>query len=185
MKKLIISICTVLLILSAPLAAFEWGGVIKDDAGIVTPDFKAITFKQSNAISLWFKAPLGDSNFKLTGEGLYKYNFTANKAGKDFVNIVDLTLFKLDGKINAGSGLLPEPPERDDGLPCLRAPERKQRSEGLRRREDARNLSLGRACDQSRRRLATRTRAQGCQESLQGPRPDPSRQNPLTHMGNS
>lgn len=106
MKKLIISICTVLLILSAPLAAFEWGGVIKDDTGIVTPDFKAITFKQSNAISLWFKAPLGDSNFKLTGEGLYKYNFTANKAGKDFVNIVDLTLFKLDGKINAGSGLL-------------------------------------------------------------------------------
>ena len=106
MKKLFISICTALFILSAPLAAFEWGGVLKDDTGISTPDFKAITFKQSNALSLWFKAPFGDSGFRLTGEGLYKYNFTATKESKDFVNIVDLSLFKVDGKINAGKGLL-------------------------------------------------------------------------------
>ncbi len=104
MKKLLVSICTLLFILSAPLSAFEWGGILKNDTGISTPDFKDITFKQSNALSLWFRAPFGDSGFSLTGEGLYKYNFTASKAAKNFVNIADITLFKLAGKINAGSG---------------------------------------------------------------------------------
>ncbi len=106
MKKLLVSICTALFILSAPLSAFEWGGVIKDDTGITTPDFKDITFKQSNALSLWFKAPLGDSAFKLTGEGLYKYNLSVTKDSTDFENILDLPLLKVDGKINAGKGLL-------------------------------------------------------------------------------
>ena len=105
MKKLLVSICTALFILSAPLSAFEWGGVIKDDTGITTPDFKDITFKQSNSLSLWFKAPVGN-RFKLTGEGLYKYNLSVNKSSTDFVNILDLSLFKLDGKIDAGNGLL-------------------------------------------------------------------------------
>ena len=106
MKKFLVSVCTALFILSAPLSAFEWGGVIKDDTGITTPDFKDITFKQSNALSLWFKAPFGNSGFKLTAEGLYKYNLSVSKAATEFVNIADLSLFKVDGKIDAGSGLL-------------------------------------------------------------------------------
>ncbi len=105
MKKFLVSVCTALFILSAPLSAFEWGGVIKDDTGISTPDFKSITFNQSNAISLWFKTPVGES-FKLTAEGLYKYNLSVSKDATEFVNIADLSLFKFDGKINAGSGLL-------------------------------------------------------------------------------
>ncbi len=106
MKKILVSICTALFILAAPLSAFEWGGVLKDDTGITTPDFKAITFNQSNSISLWFKAPFGESKFKLTGEGFYKYNLSVTKEGLTFSNIADLTLFKIDGKVNAGAGLL-------------------------------------------------------------------------------
>ena len=105
MKKLLVSICTVFLIVSASLSAFEWGGVFKDETGITTPDFKDITFNQSNSIVLWAKTPLGkDSDFNFSTEALYKYNLAVTKDYKTFDNIVDLTLFKVSGIITAGEG---------------------------------------------------------------------------------
>ena len=104
MKKTVVSIFAALFVLCAPLSAVEWGGVIKDDTGISTPEF---TFNQSNSLALWFKTPLGQSKaFSLSGEGFYKYNLAVTKAGSEFTNIADLTLFKLAGKINAGDGLI-------------------------------------------------------------------------------
>ena len=106
MKKILISICTAL-ILTASLSAFEWGGVLKNDSGITTPDFKAITFKQSNAVSLWANSPLGqNSGFTFSGEVFYKYNLAIAKGENTFVNIFDVPLLKVGGKINSGSGLI-------------------------------------------------------------------------------
>ncbi|MBR5402199.1 MAG: hypothetical protein IK102_10365 [Treponema sp.] len=105
MKKLLVSICTAFLIVSASLSAFEWGGVLKDETGITTPDFKAITFNQSNSIVLWAKTPLGkDSGFSFSTEALYKYNLAVTKDSTTFDNIVDLTLFKVAGALTAGEG---------------------------------------------------------------------------------
>ena len=107
MKKFLISVCAALFILSAPLSAFEWGGVVRDDTGISTPDFKDLTIKQSNGISLWFNAPLGEgSGFALSGEALYKYLFTIAGEEKTFINIADVPLLKVAGTINTAGGRL-------------------------------------------------------------------------------
>lgn len=107
MKKLIVSICTALCLLASPLAALEWGGLIFNDSGITTPDFKDITFKQSDGISLWLKSPLGDnSGFYFSAEALYKFNLEIPKGGKAaFTQIADLPLLKVSGDIELGSGL--------------------------------------------------------------------------------
>lgn len=108
MKKLIISICTVLCLFVTPLTAVEWGGLLFNDSGVSTPDFKDITVKQSDGISLWLKTPLGtNSGFYFSTEALYKFNLEINKdAGTSFTQIVDLPLLKVSGDIAAGPGLL-------------------------------------------------------------------------------
>lgn len=108
MKKLLLSILTALFIVSAPLFAFEWGGLITDTTGITTPDFSAITFNQSNGISLWFNSPLGeDASFSISGEGLYKFNFTKPDGADGIItHIVDVPLLKLSGDIDTGSGII-------------------------------------------------------------------------------
>lgn len=103
MKKLLLSICTVLFVFSASLSAVEWGGVFKDETGISAPE---ITFKQSNSLSLWLNAPLGqDSGFVFSTEAFYKYNLEISKDEKTFENIADLTLLKVAGDIQLGEGL--------------------------------------------------------------------------------
>lgn len=107
MKKLLLSVLTVLFVISAPLSAFEWGGVIKDETGITTPDFSNIIFNQSNAVSLWVKTPLGaDSGFNLSAEAMYKYNLAIAKGSMSFENIADLNLLKVAGSLTVGDGLL-------------------------------------------------------------------------------
>ena len=109
MKKVIISICTVLCLLAFPLSAMEWGGLLSNDSGvsIAAPD-NDLTFKQSNGISLWFNSPLGeDSGFSLSGETIYKYYLTIMKdVDPQFLQIFDVPLLKVAGDVQAGSGLL-------------------------------------------------------------------------------
>ena len=108
MKKLIVSICTALCLMVSPLAAFEWGGLISNDSGITTPDFKDITFKQSDGISLWGKSPLGkDSGFYFSGEALYKFNLEiAKDTDPALTQIFDIPLLKFYGDIKIGENLL-------------------------------------------------------------------------------
>ena len=105
MKKVLISICAALCLLSFPLSAVEWGGLFTNDSGISAPE---ITFKQSNGISLWVNSPLGeDSGFVFSGEALYKYNLTIMKdADPEFIHFFDVPLLKVSGDLQAGSGIL-------------------------------------------------------------------------------
>lgn len=108
MKKLIISICTVLCLMAAPLASVEWGGLLFNESGASTSDFKEITIKQTDGISLWLKSPLGkDSGFYFSSEILYKFSLDIAK-GSDpqFKHIFDLPMLKVTGDLNAGAGLL-------------------------------------------------------------------------------
>ena len=95
MKKLIVSIFTVLCLLTTPLTAMEWGGLIFNDSGISTPDFSDITFKQSDGISFWLKSPLG-SDFVFSSEVIYKFNLEiAKDVDPAFTQIFDLPLLKV------------------------------------------------------------------------------------------
>ena len=108
MKKLIISICTILCLMAAPLASVEWGGLLFNESGASTSDFKEITIKQTDGISLWLKSPLGkDSGFYFSSEILYKFSLDIAK-GSDpqFKQIFDLPMLKVTGDLNAGAGLL-------------------------------------------------------------------------------
>jgi len=108
MKKLLITICSVFAIMTAPLFAFEWGGLVTNDSGIYTTDFSDITFNQSNGISAWFRAPFGAQNdFNISGEFLYKYKLSKPKAADaSLTHIIDISLLKFSGETQAGSGLL-------------------------------------------------------------------------------
>ena len=106
MKKILLSICTALFIISAPLAAFEWGGLITNETGIITPDFADITFNQADGISFWINSPIGE-NFALSGEASYKFRFTKEKnADPAITHIADLPLLKIAGDVNTESGIL-------------------------------------------------------------------------------
>ena len=108
MKKFLLSVCISLCIITAPLAAFEWGGLFIDESGIITPDFSNITFKQTNGVSFWFNSPIGeDAAFNFSGEALYKYNMLFPKGGKfSMEHIVDLPLLKISGDVNTSNGIL-------------------------------------------------------------------------------
>ena len=106
MKKILITICTVFLMIAAPVSAFEWGGLISNDTGIQTPDFKNITLNQADGVSLWFNTPIG-ADFALSGEVLYKFKLSkAGSANAVITNIADLPLLKFSGQTQAGSGKL-------------------------------------------------------------------------------
>ena len=107
MKKLVISICTLLCLMAAPLSSAEWGGLLFNDSGVSTSDFSDITIKQSDGISLWLKAPLGvGSGFYFSSEALYKFTLEIAK-GSDPVltQIADLPMLKIWGETNLGSGV--------------------------------------------------------------------------------
>ena len=59
MKKLVISICTLLCLMAAPLSSAEWGGLLFNDSGVHTEDFSSFKINQPDGISLWLKTPLG------------------------------------------------------------------------------------------------------------------------------
>ena len=107
MKKLIISICTLFCFL-APLSSIEWGGLLFNDTGVSTPDFKDITVNQSDGVSLWVKSPLGeDTGFYFSSEVLYKFNIEFIKGSSPaFTQLVDLPLLKVSGDLNTGAGVL-------------------------------------------------------------------------------
>ena len=102
MKKLIVSICTAFCLMAAPLTAMEWGGLFTNDTGISTPDFSEITFKQGNSLSLWVKAPIGESGLAFSGETVFKYTLE----GGQFTPILDVPLLKVTGDLNVGGGIL-------------------------------------------------------------------------------
>lgn len=108
MKKLIVSICTAFCLMAAPLSAIEWGGLLFNDSGVSTPDFSAITIKQSDGVSFWVKTPLGeDSGLYFSSEALYKFNIDIPlKGDTTFTQIVDVPLLKVSGDLNLGSGVL-------------------------------------------------------------------------------
>ena len=108
MKKLVLTICALMLTFAAPLAALEWGGLITNDTGIETPDFSNITFKQSDAISVWFKTPIDEEgDFVVSGELLYKFSLTKPKSIDAIITqLFDVTLLKVAGEIEAGNGIL-------------------------------------------------------------------------------
>ena len=108
MKKLIISICTVFCLLATPLSSIEWGGLLFNDTGVSTPDFKDITVNQADGVSLWLKSPLGaDSGFYFSSEVLYKFNIEI-PIGDDpvFTQVIDLPLLKVYGDLVTDSGVL-------------------------------------------------------------------------------
>ena len=108
MKKLIISICTLFCLLTAPLSSIEWGGLFFNDSGVSTPDFKDITVNQSDGVSIWVKSPLGaDSGFYFSSEVLYKFNIEI-PVGDDvvFTQVIDLPLLKVYGDLVTESGVL-------------------------------------------------------------------------------
>ena len=106
MKKILLTICALFFVFASPLAAFEWGGLLTDNTGIQTPDFQNITLNQSNGISLWLNAPLGE-DFSFAGEALYKYTFQKPKdVDGVFTNIADLSLLKIYGETVVGNGIL-------------------------------------------------------------------------------
>ena len=108
MKKLLLSICIALCVITAPLAAFEWGGLLTDESGILTPDFSNMTIKQSNGIAFWVNAPFGeDYNSNFSAEALYKLNMYIPKGGDlTLEHIADVPLLKLSGDVPTSNGLL-------------------------------------------------------------------------------
>lgn len=107
MKKILLAIFTALFIFVAPLAAFEWGGVVTDSTGITTPDFSNISFKQQNGISLWFNTSLGSTDLFLSGEGTYKFKLVkAKDLDAQIINVLDIPLFKISGDIPTEGGVL-------------------------------------------------------------------------------
>ena len=107
MKKLLISICAIFCFIAAPVASVEWGGLFFNDTGASATDFSGVTINQSNGISIWVKAPVGETGLAFSTEALYKFNLEVTK-GVDpiLTHIVDVPLFKVAGDINAGSGVL-------------------------------------------------------------------------------
>ena len=78
MKKILLTICALFFVFASPLAAFEWGGLLTDNTGIQTPDFQNITLNQSNGISLWLNAPVGeDFSFAAAGSVFFSSSKSA------------------------------------------------------------------------------------------------------------
>ena len=104
MKKILIA-AAALFCLTQSIFAFDWGGIVFNTTKPSTSDFSALSFYQSNGISLW-AANSFNKNLRLTAEGLYKYEFTKAGEADSFTNIVDLSLLKLSGNWTLGTGSL-------------------------------------------------------------------------------
>ena len=87
-------------VLTGSLFAMDWGGVIKNNSEVLTPDFSDISIEQSDALYMWATQPLSkDGSFYASGEAYYKFKLV-NEAGTNTItNIVDVDLLKVSGNI--------------------------------------------------------------------------------------
>ena len=87
-----------------PAASVEWGGILKDETRALLPNFTNFSFSQSNSLYMWLTAPLGQNGTYFSGEGMYKYTLTVTDGNNDFVNVVDVDLFKISGDYQLNKG---------------------------------------------------------------------------------
>lgn len=93
----------VLFLFSAPIFAFEWGGVIKNDSQVLLPEFQNFSLLQSDSLYLWFNAPFGKSGVYFAGEGMYKFSLTTDDE-LAISHLADLDLLKIGGDFNLKKG---------------------------------------------------------------------------------
>lgn len=106
MKKSILSIVLSLFII-LPVASYEWGGVVTENAKVNTGDFSKIysySGRQSNGLSLWANFPFNKlSTCYLSTQVSYKYNYDISLIGSGINHIADLDLLKFNAMIPVGS----------------------------------------------------------------------------------
>lgn len=102
MKKLLVLITSLFCILSSA-AAFEWGGVVKNESQLATSDFSNLNVQQTDSLYLWLKTPMG-KNWNFSAEGFYKFKYNHVNKANSIVNVLDIDLLKVSGQIKAGNG---------------------------------------------------------------------------------
>lgn len=104
MKKFLITLISIFY-LSSSLAAFEWGGLLREDFKFISTDFTPENnfYRQSNTASIWFKAPFSPKgSWYIANQESYKYYLDFANGDKVFTSIFDIDLFKLAGQVQAG-----------------------------------------------------------------------------------
>lgn len=84
--------------LAASVFAYEWGGVLKNNTKVTTPDFSEYAVNQGESLYMWYSSALPFANMKFSAEGLYKFNFESANGTNTITNILDVDLFKFAGK---------------------------------------------------------------------------------------
>ena len=105
MKKFLFALISVFC-LSSSLAAFEWGGLVKEDFKYTSTDFTPAnnSFRQSNTASIWFKEPLSPKgSWYIANQESYKYYLDFSNENKVFTSIFDIDLLKLSGQVQVGN----------------------------------------------------------------------------------
>lgn len=106
MKKYFLSIITVFSLLAAPLCAFEWGGIIKNNTSVLSSDFENYTYDQSDALFMWISLPITkDNHIHFDAEAMYKFKLTADADETLVVHDIDIDLCKITGDYYFGPGL--------------------------------------------------------------------------------
>lgn len=106
MKRILTAFISAILFL-APVAAFEWGGLVDNNStiNIYSNTENPWGFKQANSVYLWASSPLNkDGNVYIKGEGMYQ--FVLNAPGTQISNLADLDLFKIAGDFQNNSGTI-------------------------------------------------------------------------------
>lgn len=103
-NRFLISAICVFFVFATPAASLEWGGILKDDTQVLLPNFKDFSFSQSNSLYMWLTSPLGKSGMYFSSEGMYKYTLTVSDGSNNFVNVVDVDLFKISGDYELDKG---------------------------------------------------------------------------------
>lgn len=101
MKKITSSLIA-LSLLSANIAAFEWGGKIDNTTKFDDDVNKDFDLNQKDSLSLWVTSPLNKNNTaSFSAEGLYSFEY--DQKDDDVTNIADINLFKFSVYKKVGS----------------------------------------------------------------------------------
>lgn len=105
MKKISLSILTALCIFCAPLSAYEWGGLLSNDLGVVAAKDTDTSIMDTIGISAWYNAPLGsDGSCYLSSEATFKYNIFSVAGENSGSGLFDIDLLKISKDIENGDG---------------------------------------------------------------------------------
>ncbi|MCQ2575596.1 MAG: hypothetical protein MJ162_02560 [Treponema sp.] len=101
MKKILFTVA--LCALLAPVFAIEWGGVVKNNSQVSTPDFSSASINQADELYLWANQPLTeDGSIYASGEVFYSFKYAGSLPGAVVSNVIDCDLLKVSGAFELG-----------------------------------------------------------------------------------